>query len=163
MESQPEIDNHYIAEICNQIAEMLEFKDENPFKIRSYKMAAETIDAMGDSIVEVAERGGATELQQIPGIGKTISSLVLEIIETGESAYFRELTIDVPASVLELRRVSGIGLKTAQTLYRDFGIKSLADLKQFAGGGGLLRVPGLGPKSVDRIKRSIERLEAIQN
>ena len=79
---------------------------------------------------------------------------------TGGSAYFDELTRDLPVSVLDLRRVSGIGLKTAQVLFSDFGIKSLDELRVFAEGGGLLSVPGIGEKTVDRVKRSIARLES---
>lgn len=136
---------------------MLEFKNENPFKFRSYQMAAETIGSMGTPIAEIAVRG-PDELQKIPGIGKTISGQILEIVQTGKSQYFEELTQDVPASVLDLRRVSGVGLKTAQLLYRDFGVRSLEELKLLAEGGGLKSVPGLGEKTLARIKKSLERL-----
>ena len=155
---RPSIDNAEVARVLQQIADMLEFKNENPFKMRSYQMAAETIGSMGTPIAEIAERGGAEGLQKIPGIGKTISGQILEIVQTGKSQYFGELTRDVPASVLDLRRVSGIGLKTAQLLYRDFGIKSLEELKVLAEGGGLVSVPGLGEKTLSRIKKSLERL-----
>ena len=64
------------------------------------------------------------------------------------------------ATVLDLRRVSGIGLKTAQVLYRDFGIKSLDELKVFVEGGGVNSVPGLGEKTTTRIKSSLARLQA---
>src|SRR5438105_3498965 len=137
---------------------MLKFKNENPFKFRSYQMAAENIGSMGTPIVDIIARGGAAELQTIPGIGKTISAQILEILDSGRSSYFDELTKDVPASVLDLRRVSGIGLKTAQLLYRDFGIKSLAELETFAEGGGLSSVPGLGEKTAARVKASLARL-----
>jgi DNA polymerase (family 10) len=157
-EDRHAIDNAEIARVLQQIADMLEFKNENQFKYRSYQMAAEMIGSMGTPIAEIAERGGASGLQQIPGIGKTISSQILEIIQTGKSPYFEELTKDIPASVLDLRRVSGIGLKTAQLLFRDFGIKSLAQLKSFADGGGLASVPGLGDKTVARVKASLARL-----
>lgn len=146
--------------MLSDIAGILEFKDENAFKIRSYRMAAETIATMQDQVAELAERGGAAELQKIQGIGKGISTQMIEIVETGKSSYFEELTRDVPASVLDLRRVSGIGLKTAQVLYRDFGIKSLAELKVFVEGGGVNSVPGLGEKTTARIKASLARLEA---
>jgi len=136
---------------------MLEFKNENPFKLRSYQMAAETIGSMGTPIAEIAA-GGADELQKIPGIGKTISAQILEVVQTGKSQYFEELTADVPATVLDLRRVSGVGLKTAQLLYRDFGVKSLEELKTLAEGGGLTSVPGLGEKTIARIKKALERL-----
>jgi len=154
-ESSP--DNAEVARVLQQIADMLEFKNENPFKLRSYQMAAETIGSMGTPIAEIAE-GGASELQKIPGIGKTISAQILEIVETGKSSYFEELTQDVPASVLDLRRVSGIGLKTAQLLYRDLGVKSLEELKSLVEGGGLGSVPGLGEKTIARIKKSLGRL-----
>ncbi len=157
-EEQPAIDNAEVARVLQQIADMLEFQNENPFKFRSYQMAAETIGSMGTSITEITARGGAGELQKIPGIGKTISAQIIEIIETGKSSYFEEITKDVPATVLDLRRVSGIGLKTAQLLYRDFGIKSLEELRSLAEAGGLASVPGLGEKTIARITKSLGRL-----
>jgi DNA polymerase (family 10) len=159
-DSSPKPDNPAVARMLGDIAGILEFKDENAFKIRSYRMAAETIEAMQDQVAELAARGGAAELQQIQGIGKGISAQIVEIVETGKSSYFEELTRDVPATVLDLRRVSGIGLKTAQLLYRDFDIKSLAELKVFAEGNGLTSVPGLGEKTAARVKASIARIEA---
>ena len=156
------IDNVQVANLFTRIAEMLEFKDENPFKLRSYRMAAEAIGEMQVQVADIAARGGAAELQKIPGIGKSISGQIIEILNTGRSAYFDELSKDIPASVLDLRRVSGIGLKTAQLLYRDFGVKSLEDLKVLAEGRGLISVPGLGEKSIERIQRSLARLAEEQ-
>jgi len=159
-DSSAKLDNAAVARVLEDIAGILEFKDENAFKFRSYRMAAETIEAMQDQVAEIAARGGAGELQKIQGIGKGISAQIVEIVETGKSSYFEELTRDVPASVLDLRRVSGIGLKTAQLLYRDFGVKSLAELKVFAEGDRLTSVPGLGEKSAARIKASLGRIGA---
>jgi len=159
-DSSPKLDNAAVARILGDIAGILEFKDENAFKIRSYRTAAETIEVMQDQVAELVVSGGAAELQQIQGIGKGISAQIVEIVETGKSSYFTELTRDVPATVLDLRRVSGIGLKTAQLLYRDFGIKSLAELKVFTEAGGLISVPGLGEKTAARVKASIARIEA---
>ncbi|MEK6405405.1 MAG: helix-hairpin-helix domain-containing protein [Acidobacteriota bacterium] len=157
-EGNPAADNAEVARVLQQIADMLEFKNENPFKYRSYQMAAETIGSMATPVTDIVSRGGAGELQKIPGIGKTISAQILEIIQTGKSSYFEELTQDVPATVLDLRRVSGIGLKTAQLLYRDLGVNSLDQLKSLAEGGGLASVPGLGEKTIARIKSSLTRL-----
>jgi DNA polymerase (family 10) len=152
------IDNQQVAQLLRHIGEMLEFQDENSFKFRAYVMAAENIEQLQTPVSELIEKGGAAELQKIPGIGKGISAQIVEIVETGKSAYFEELTKEVPATVLDLRRVSGIGLKTSQMLYRDFGVKSLEDLNALAEGGGLKSVPGLGAKSIERVRRSLERL-----
>jgi DNA polymerase (family 10) len=154
------VDNKDVASVLHRIADLLEFNDENPFKLRSYRMAAETIEELQSSVAEIVGRGGTIELQKIPGIGKTISAQVVEIIQTGTSAYFEELRQQTPETVLDLRRVSGIGLKTSQTLYRDFGIKSLEELKAFAEGGGLHSVPGLGEKTISRIASSLARIES---
>ncbi len=154
------IDNADIARVFERIADLLEFKDENPFKTRSYKLASESIAEMSESLTEIAARGGAAELQKIPGIGKSISTQIVEITQTGTSGYFEELKEEVPETVLELRRVSGVGLKTSQLLYREFGIKSLEELKAFAEGGGLESVPGLGEKTAERIKKSLTRIES---
>ena len=156
--SVPSIDNQKIAQILNQIAGMLEFRDENAFKLKAYSMAAETIDSLQVPIAEMVERGGAAELQKIPGIGKGISSQIVEIVQTGGSTYLDDLSKEIPVSVLDLRRVSGVGLKTAELLYRDFGVKSLDELKSLLEGGGLKSVPGLGEKTIERIKRSLARL-----
>jgi DNA polymerase (family 10) len=158
---QPEvIKNSDVARMLDRIADLLEFKDENFFKVRSYRTASSAITDLDTPVANAVAAGGAVELQKIPGIGKGISAQIVEIVNTGTSAYFEELARDLPVSVLDLRRVSGIGLKTAQVLFADFGIKSLDELKVFAEGGGLLSVPGIGDKTVERIKRSIARLES---
>lgn len=154
------IDNADVARVFERIADLLEFKDENPFKTRSYRLASETISELSQSLAEIAARGGAVELQKLPGIGKSISGQIVEIIRTGTSAYFEELKEEIPETVLDLRRVSGVGLKTSQLFYRDFGIKSLEELKAFAEGGGLESVPGLGEKTAERIKKSLARIES---
>ncbi|HVF90116.1 MAG TPA: helix-hairpin-helix domain-containing protein [Blastocatellia bacterium] len=154
------VDNRDVAGVFKRIADLLEFKDENPFKLRSYRVASETIDELHTPVAEMASRGGASELQKIPGIGKSISAQILEVLQTGTSSFFEALKEEIPESVLDLKRVSGIGLKTAQLLYRDFGIKSLEELKAFVDGGGLLSVPGLGEKTLERIKASLARIES---
>jgi DNA polymerase (family X) len=153
------LDNREVASVLERIADLLEFKDENPFKLRSYRVAAETIAELQQPIVEIASRGAAS-LQELPGIGKSLSTQILEIIQTGTSSFFEALKEEIPETVLELRRVSGIGLKTSQALYRDFGIKSLDELKAFVDGGGLESVHGLGDKISERIRASLARLES---
>jgi DNA polymerase (family 10) len=157
--NQPPSDNHEVARVLHRIADLLEFQDENSFKLRAYRIAAETIEEMRSSVKELSARGPA-ELQKIPGIGKSISTQVIEILRTGTSATFEALKREIPETVLDLRLVAGVGLKTAQLLYRDFGISNLADFNAFAEGGGLHSVPGLGDKMIQRIQSSLARLTA---
>jgi DNA polymerase (family 10) len=145
------MDNHELASVFGRIADLMEFIDENPFKSRAYRMAAEVIEDARASVADIARRGGTDELQKIPGIGKSISSQIVELIRTGKSSALEEIKKRIPETVLELRRVPGIGLKTSQLLYRDFGIKNLSDLKAFTDGGGLYSVQGLGEKVIKKI------------
>ncbi len=157
---RPAVDNRAIARVLHRIADLLEFQDENPFKLRSYRVAAETIEELHDALVEMAARGGDKELQKIPGVGKSISAQILEIIATGTSSVFEALKTVTPETVLDLRHVRGLGLKTAQLLYREFGIKSLEDLQAFVEGGGLYAVPGLGEKKIHRIQAALARSQS---
>ncbi|HEY6330322.1 MAG TPA: helix-hairpin-helix domain-containing protein, partial [Blastocatellia bacterium] len=116
-----------------------------------------TIRDLDTPIAEIAAKGVA-ELQKVPGIGKSISTQVVELVNTGRSPLFESLTADTPVTVLDLRKISGVGLKTAQALFRDFGIKSLPELKAFAEAGGLKSVPGMGEKTIGRVLRSLERV-----
>ncbi|MGH9823695.1 MAG: helix-hairpin-helix domain-containing protein, partial [Blastocatellia bacterium] len=126
----------------------------------AYSAAADAVEDLKEPISDFVDRGGEAELQKIPGIGKAISKQIVEFVRSRTCPALEELTKDLPLTVLELTKVSGIGLKTAQVLFRNFGIKGLADLKTFADGGGLKSVPGLGEKTTARVLRSIERLSS---
>jgi len=156
------MDNQYIARILSRIADLMEFKDENPFRVRSYRAAAETIDTWPADIAGMVEDGRAEDLQNIPGIGKAISGKIVEIVNTGTCQYMEELKKEIPETVLDLLRISGIGIKTARLLYHDFGITDLEHFAAFAEGGGLKMVKGLGPKSINKILNSIALLRQGQ-
>jgi|ERR1044072_3251246 DNA polymerase (family 10) len=115
---------------------------------------------MPDSLIVMAAHGGAKELQKIPGIGKSISAQILEILAIGTSSAFEALKAETPETVLDLRRVPGIGLKTAQLLFREFGVKNLEDLQAFVEGGGLHAVPGLGAKKIQHIHSLFARSQS---
>lgn len=155
--SQPNAGNSRVADVLDRIADLLEFKDDNPFKIRSYRLAAETVREMSQSVEEIALRGAAA-LQEIEGIGKSISSQIAEIVRTGTCSHLESLKREIPETVLELLRIRGVGIRTAQLLHKDFGISSLKDLKAFAEGGGLESVQGLGEKMILRIREEMSKL-----
>ena len=152
------MDNQQIADIFRRIAELMELKDENPFKIRSYRLAADTLEDYHDSVAELA-RKGLKELQTIPGIGKGIGTSIIELVNTGTCSAYDQIRSEVPETALDILRISGVGMKTAQKLFKNYQIKSLDELEAFAATGRLESLAGLGKKSVDKILRSIKELK----
>jgi DNA polymerase (family 10) len=152
------MDNFDIAERFNRLANLMEIRGDDAFRIRSYRNAAETIETWPTPMKTIAHEAGAKGLQQIPGVGKAISAKIIELLERGTFEAWEKLITETPATTLDLLRVGGIGLKTAATLHQQFKISSLDDLKKFVAGGGLEMVDGIGEKSAERIKSSLARL-----
>lgn len=152
------MDNEAIADRFNRLANLMEIRGDDTFRIRSYRNAAETIETWPTPMKAIAHEAGAKGLQQIPGVGKAISAKIIELLESGTFEAWEKLITETPATTLDLLRVGGIGLKTAATLHQQFKISSLDDLKKFVAGGGLEMVDGIGEKSAERIKSSLARL-----
>ena len=152
------MNNESIARRFSQLANLLEIRGEDPFRIRSYRNAAEIIETWPVPLGKIAVEDGARGLQEIPGVGKAISGKIIELLDKGTFEAWEKLTAETPATVLDLLTVSGIGLKTAATLHQKFKISTLADLRAFVAGGGLEMVDGIGEKSAERIRESIKRL-----
>lgn len=155
---QKSMDNEAIAERFNKLANLMEIRGDDRYRIRSYRNAAETIETWPTPLKKIAEEEGVKGLQTIPGVGKAISGKIVELLERGTFDAWEKLTAETPATTLDLLRVSGIGLKTAATLHQKFKIASLDDLRQFVAGGGLEMVDGIGEKSAERIKASLKNL-----
>ena len=119
------MDNLAIARILREIADLLEIKDDNPFKIRAYRNGAD-IAANHPHELARARRAG---LREIPGIGKDLAARIREIAETGDAAFHRELVAEFPPTILDLLHLQGVGPKTVATLYRELGIRTLDDLR----------------------------------
>jgi DNA polymerase (family 10) len=106
------LDNLAIAQVLREIADLLEIKDDNPFKIRAYRNGA---DIAANHPHDLALLDAAA-LREIPGIGKDLAARIREIAETGDAAFHRELVAEFPASVLDLLHLQGVGPKTVATL-----------------------------------------------
>ena len=156
--SKPEPGNPEIAAIFHRIANLMEFRDDNPFKIRSYRTAAEVIEETTTPLARMVAKGGVARLRELPGVGEAISKKIIEILETGTCQLYEELKAEIPETVLDLSRVEGIGPKTAQLLYHQFQLTNLDDFAKFVAGGGLDSVPRLGEKAQARIRASLKRL-----
>ncbi len=152
------MDNEAIARKFYRLANLMEIRGDDMFRIRSYRNAAETIETWPTALSKIAAEEGAKGLQTLPGVGKAISSKIVELLEKGTFEAWEKLTAETPESALDMLRVGGIGIKSAAMLHQKFKIASLDDLKKFVEGGGLEMVDGVGEKSAERIKESLARL-----
>jgi DNA polymerase (family X) len=149
------MDNEAIARRFYRLAGLMEIRGDDPFRLRSYRNAAEAIEVWPTPLKEIAEKEGVAGLQEIPGVGKAIAGKVIELLEKGTFDAWERLTTETPESVLDLTDVPGIGPKTAALLHQRFKVSSLTDLKTFVASGGLDMVDGIGPKTAEKIKESL--------
>jgi len=150
------MNNEAIARRFYRLAALMEVRGDDPFRLRSYRNAAEAIEVWPTSLKEISENEGISGLQTIPGVGKAIAGKVIELLDRGSFDAWDRLTAETPESVLELLEVPGIGPKTAALLHEKFKVSSLADLKKFVEEGGLALVDGVGPKTAERIKETLK-------
>jgi DNA polymerase (family 10) len=135
----------------------MELRGDDQFRIRSYRTAADLIADLQTPVEEIAKQGAA-ELRKLPGIGDAISRKIIDIVETGTTKLYEELNAEIPATVLDLLEIEGIGMKTLEVLYRQFQVTNLDDFAKFVAGGGLESVPRLGEKAQARIRASLKAL-----
>ena len=149
------MDNDAIARRFYRLAALMEIRGDDPFRLRSYRNAAEAIEVWPTPLKKIVEKEGVAGLQEIPGVGKAIAGKVVDLLERGTFDAWERLIAETPESVLELTEVHGIGPKTAGLLHQRFKVSSLADLKTFVAGGGLDMVDGIGPKTAEKIKEAL--------
>ena len=149
------MDNKEIARRFYRLAALMEVRGDDPFRLRSYRNAAEAIEVWPTSLTEIAEQEGVTGLQEIPGIGKAIAGKVIDLLNKGTFDAWERLTAETPETVLDLLEIPGIGPKTAALLHQRFKVSSLPDMKAFVASGGLDMVDGIGPKTAERIKEAL--------
>jgi DNA polymerase (family 10) len=149
------LNNGQVAAFFDTIADLMQLQEENSFKIRAYRRAAETIRALPHDINTDYEEG---TLREIPGIGDAIAAKISEIIETGRLGFLERLEGQIPAGVAAMMRVPEIGPKSARAIYKTLGIESLEALEAAARAGELRGVSGIGAKTEQRILEGIEAL-----
>ncbi|MFA5103813.1 MAG: DNA polymerase/3'-5' exonuclease PolX [Candidatus Margulisiibacteriota bacterium] len=155
------MENAALAKILSQISIILELKEDNLFKIRSYQKAVSNIENLAESVSEIYKKGGRKALEEIDGIGSGISERIEEILTTGKSSYLEELHKDIPESVVEMLGVQGVGPKLVIRLYKDLGIKSVDELLSAAKKGVLEKLDGVREKRIENIIKGIENLKKM--
>lgn len=150
--------NAQIAGVLESIGDMLGLKGENPFRVRAYQRAAQTIQAMSEDVEGMYRTGGTDALEEIPGIGEDLAGKIAELIDTGAVAYLAELQRDVPAGLLDVARIQGMGPKRTTFVWKKFKVESVEDLEKLARSGKLTDQPGWGEKSVQNVLEGIAAL-----
>jgi len=148
--------NEEISHIFNDIADILEIKEENVFRIRAYRKAAETIEGLTEDVALLAKK---KDLSELPGIGKDLAGKILEYIKTGRMKAYEDLKKSIAKPVLEMMSIPGVGAKTAQILYSKLKIKSINDLKKKVSKGLIQKIFGFKDKKIANILRGIEFLK----
>ena len=149
------MDNEAIAQRFFRLAALMDIRGDDPFRLRSYRNAAEAIETWPVQMKVIAAEEGIAGLQSIPGVGKAIAGKIIELLERGTFNAWERIIAETPDTVLELLEIPGIGPKTAALLHQKFKVSSLKDLKKFVAGGGLDLVDGIGPKTAERIKENL--------
>jgi DNA polymerase (family 10) len=147
--------NQEIAKIFNEIADLLEIKGENPFRIRAYRRAAQNIEGLPKSVEDITKE----ELLKVPGIGQDLAGKIEEYIKTGKMQAHEELKHEIPEGLLTLLSVPGLGPKTSKLLYEKLKIKGLDDLERLATEHKLVGLPGIKEKTEENILKGLEMLK----
>jgi DNA polymerase (family 10) len=150
------MNNSEVAEVFDHIADFLEIKGEQIYRVLAYRRGAEAIRNLGQDVNKVWEQG---ELETIPGVGKAISGKIDELLSTGKLEYYERLQEEIPIGLLQVLKVGDVGPKKAARFWKEMGIVSIAQLERAARAGKLRDLPGMGAKSEARILESIEALK----
>jgi DNA polymerase (family 10) len=147
--------NQEIIEVFKNIADLLDIKGENPFKVRAYRRVISSIEEL---TVPVEELVRGERLDEIPGAGDAIRKKLVELVDTGQLEYYEKLKEGVPPGVMELLKVPGVGPKTAEMLVNEGGINSIDELeKALTDEKALPRITG---KTREKILQGIKDLRS---
>ncbi len=147
--------NQDLANIFRTIADLLEIKGENIYKILAYRKAADSLSNLGQDVNEVWRQGKLTE---VDGVGKAIAEKIDELLTTGHLAFLDKLEAEVPAGLAEELKVPDLGPKKVALFWKELDITSLGELEAAARAGKLRTLPGMGDKSEAKIIAGIEAL-----
>jgi DNA polymerase (family 10) len=144
--------NPQVAEQFDLLADLLELSGEQQFRVLAYRRAADQIRSSGSPIAQLALEGRAKDL---PGIGKTIESKIVQIVNDGEIEALTKRKSEIPEGVAEFLRLPALGPKTARRIWQELGITTVDELRQAAEAERLRALPGLGAKTEERILKAL--------
>ncbi len=148
------IHNEDIAAHFEEIADLLEIKGDNPFRIRAYRNGARAVRALPRSAAELLK--GGEDLTRYPDIGEALATKIAELLRTGTTQAMENLRRQIPSSLEDLLRIPGLGPVRIRTLWHELGITDLDALEAAARAGRLRGLPGFGPKTEQKVLAAIE-------
>jgi len=148
-----------IAGALEEMAEIMEITGENPFKIRAYHNAAHVVDGLTNLDHLVADE----ELVKVPGIGKALAEHIAALYKKGHFPEYVQLRKSVPAGVLDMLRIPGVGPKKVKVIWKDMEITSISLLKLACERGGLAKIKGFGEKTAQKILQGIQFIQQHQD
>lgn len=146
--------NAKVADSFNEIADLLELEDANPFRVRAYRNAARVIATLDRDVGTIVEKG--EDLRELPGIGEHLAEKIRELVEHGHCAQLDRLRSIVPPGLAELLHVPGLGPRRVQMLYHDLGIETLDQLSRAARDGRIRALTGFGANTERRILDAVD-------
>ncbi len=153
------MENIDYARVFEEIADLLEIQGANPFRIRAYRNGARTIKTLSQPLESLLADEEA-RLEDLPGIGKDLAGKIRELCETGAVERLTKLREEVPASLVQIMHIPGLGPKRARQLWQGLEITTVDELEEAARGGSLEGLSGFGPTLQKRIIKGIEELKA---
>jgi DNA polymerase (family 10) len=156
MKVRKSMKNKFVADTLYMIADLLDLKGEVFFKTRAYRMAAQTIEALDEDIETFVSQG---TLESIPGVGEALAKKITELVTTGKLKYLEDLKKEVPAGLIDLLSIPGLGPKKVAAMYSKLGITTLKELQEAAAAGKLRGLFGFGEITEKNILRGIQLLE----
>ena len=149
------MENLDVARALTLLADLLEIQGANPFRIRAYRNAVNTVNGLSRPLHAMVEAG--EDLTELPGIGDNVAAHIEELLATGSIDRLREVEAEIPRSLVELVRLEGVGPKKAKKLFDELDVESIDDLETQIDAGAVEDLEGFGKKSVEKIRRAIER------
>ncbi|HIK91338.1 MAG TPA: DNA polymerase/3'-5' exonuclease PolX [Planctomycetes bacterium] len=147
--------NDQIAAVFAQLSDLLEIQEANPFRVRAYRSAGRTISSTAESFAALVEEGA--DLTRFSGIGKDLAKQIVEVVTTGQHSQLAELKQQVPAGVVDMLRIQGVGPKKVAVFFNKLNLTSLDELKAAAQAGELAALNGFGKKTEQSILANIDR------
>jgi DNA polymerase (family 10) len=147
------MENLDVANTLTLLGDLLEIQGANPFRIRAYRNAVNTVNSLSRPLQAIVAEG--EDLTALPGIGKEIAAHILELLETGAIGRLEEVEAEFPRSLAELMAIDGVGPKKARKLFEELGVSTVDELQQALDAGRVEELEGFGERSAEKMRTAI--------